>query len=159
MTLAEILLRLGCTLVGWMLVYAHALMLAVISRLDCTAQGPRFGRDALLFAGLAALFLPLIPMGRKLPGLTSILRAFTVPLALAVPLAVREVWPFAVGSTLGDASLCAVLEPTAAGSPAAPWHAWWAPLQLAVLAGAVVAAVSFWRPVALGSGAGRSGSP
>lgn len=146
MSLAEILLRVGCTLVGWMLAYGYCLMLAVLPEMDCVALGPRFGRDALVFAGLSALFVPLIPMGRRVAGLETIFKGFTLPLLALVPMAVVEVIPFLQGATLGGAHLCEVVAAMPMSAPRPFWHGFWAPMHLVVLAGLVAAASRFWWP-------------
>ena len=146
MSLAEIFLRIGCTLVGWMLAYGYCLMLAVVAELDCVALGPRFGRDALVFAGLSAVFVPLIPMGRRVAGLELIFKGFTLPLLALAPLAAAEVLPFFEAATLGNAHLCTVLAPASSDAPRPFWHPLWAPVHFAVLLGLVWAASRFWWP-------------
>ncbi len=150
MSLAEILLRIGCTLVGWMLAYGYCLMLAVVAELDCVALGARFGRDALVFAGLSAAFVPLIPMGRRVAGLELIFKGFTLPLLALLPLAAIELLPFFEAATLGEAHLCEVLAPASSAGPRPFWHPLWAPVHFGVLLGLAWAASRFWWPAGEG---------
>ena len=122
MRFAELILRLGTALVAWMMLFAHMLWLAVVSRIDCGPDGTEIHAVLLGLAPVAVVFAALLPVVRPLIDVHRILRWLAVPWILLLPLSmlsIRQVHA-AVGS--GDTGIC--------GVTAAFWHAAWAPAQL-----------------------------
>ncbi len=138
---AEIILRVGCVLVGWILAYVHGLVLAVLPRVDCS-QGAEPWRAALLLAVPAAAVPFLLPMG----GLVrDTVRWLALPYLALVLLAVRAVVPTLRSATLDGAALCPA-ETAAAHLALPPWQRAWAPLQLGLLAVLAVSALHYAWP-------------
>ncbi len=137
MTIAELLLRIGCAIVAWLMMYTHTLWLAIVDDVGCGPDGDALYR---LLLGLTLITLPfcfLLGLSRKVGSIHDTLRWGCAPLLLLVPLAANAVWPVLNASTLGDAPLCP--------GPVSAWHPWWAPLQLAVLAVVSLMAYRAWR--------------
>ncbi len=125
MTVAELLLRIGCNIVAWLVVYTHCLWLAVLPRVGCQTDGDELWRVLLGMLPITFLFSLLLSVANKVDSVRDSLKWGAAPLLLLVPLAIMAIWPTFLGSTLGDNSIC---EP-----PAKAWHFWWAPLQFLVL--------------------------
>lgn len=141
MNAAELFLRLGCTMVGWLMVFTHLLWVATIRVVGCNSDADAMWRMLLALAPLALGFSFLLQLSRRLPSVHSMLRWGLVPTVLLAALALWAVWPFFMQSTLGDAPICAV--------PDVGWHSWWAPVQLATIAVLVWNAYRAWRLPAL----------
>lgn len=137
MRLAEVFLRIGSTLTGWLMVYAHCLWLAVLPQAPCGAEtgDPYAATLGLAIPAVGLAFL--LPVGRRTPGIGDILRWFGLPLVILLPLAARAVWDAMGRATFESGSLCAQTTMAPAG-----WEPWWAPLQLAVL-GVIAGAAIF----------------
>ncbi len=62
MRFSEVLLRLGCHLVGWLIIYSHCIWLGLIPQIGCGPEGEELYRLSLGFSPLvigAALLLGL----------------------------------------------------------------------------------------------------
>lgn len=137
--MAEIFLRLGCSLVGWLMLFAHGLLLAVIPAADCS---PELWRTTLGFALLAAIGALLLPAALAW---RASMRWCALP---ALPLWAVGAWvatSLLGPATLDGASLCDAWAGAAKPEPAAGWERAWAPLQLVAIAGGVIQAGRFWR--------------
>jgi hypothetical protein len=139
---SEVFLRLGSSLVAWMLVYAYAIWLAIPGVRECGPDGDELHRLLLGMVPVACVAALLLGLTRPLPEIHSILRWFGIPLALLLPLLASNIR--AVGSRVmfdGEA-IC--------GEGAiATWQYLWAPAQAvaAIMVGAMVFRV--WRTAAL----------
>jgi len=138
MTIAEMLLRLGCSLVAWMVVYAHCLWLATLRIVGCGPDGDAFWWLLLWSAPLAAGFALLVPGSARLPDLHHILRWGVVPLVVLIPLALIPVWSTFATVNLAGAGIC---EPV----PGATWQRVWAPVQLTAIGVIIASALRAWR--------------
>ena len=138
MSLIEMLLRLGCALVGWMVVYTYCLWLAVLRVTGCGPDGDEFWRLLLGFAPFAAGFSLLLGASRRTPELHRILRWGFVPLVLLIPLGLMPLWSTFAAVNLGGEGICSA-------SPDGRWQLWWSPLQLTTLALIVLFAFRAWR--------------
>ena len=137
--LPDLLLRIGCTLVAWMVIYAHLLWVAVLPNTGCT-DGDALWRLTLGFAPIAVGFSLLLRAVHVLPEIYATTRYFALPAGLLILLAAKAVVATLTDSTLGQASICGI-EPTPG------WHAWWAPVQIAVLSALAVQCWRSWRPI------------
>lgn len=137
--LAEVILRLACGLVGWLLLFAHGLLLAVVPEADCS---PELWRTTALFAGFAVVAALLLPAALRW---RASLRWLAVPAG--------GLWLYGLfvsagllsGSTLGNASLCASLVDLQDPALSSSWERAWAPLQLVAIFFAASQAARYWR--------------
>ena len=91
MRFAEVFLRIGCSLVGWMILIAYVVWLAVASRIACTDDAADL-YNLLFFAGPVAMFLALmIRATRVLPEIHRTMRWIGVFPALFLPNAVLTI--------------------------------------------------------------------
>ncbi len=122
MRISEALLRLGCSLVAWMVLYAYFLWLAVLHSIGCGPDNDEMHRLLLGMVPLAIGFSFLLRVTRPFPEIHQMLRWLSLPLLLLLPFIVNSVWSVLARSTLGAISLCTDM-------PAAPWEELWAPIQ------------------------------
>ena len=136
------ILRLGCGLVGWLLVFSHALLLAVIPRADCSTE---LWSTSLLFAALAIVAaLWLLPAGLSF---RSHLRWASLPAAAMWLYGVSVAAPLLAPGSGAGVELCAALAGDGVGAQTAPaWQRAWAPVQLAAMAGCAGQALRYWKP-------------
>jgi hypothetical protein len=139
MTLIDMLLRLGCVLVAWMVVYAHLLWLATLRVIGCDVDGDALWRLLLGFAPFAIAGTLCFDLLRPLEDIHRTLRWASAPLVVLVPLCLTAVWPTWQRATVDGLSICATI-------PAAWWEALWAPAQVVTLAVISVMAWLVWWP-------------
>lgn len=123
MSTIEVLLRLGCTMVGWMVIYAYCIWTATLRVVACTANGDEMWRLLLGFAPLAIGFAFTLSAVAKLPEVHKLIRMLALPLVVIIPLALWPIWTTLEIATLQGLPICKE-------SPAGAWQAWWAPIQL-----------------------------
>jgi len=138
MTAIEMFLRLGCSLVGWMVLYAYCLWMATLRVIGCGVDGDQFWRLLFGFAPVALGFAALIGLSARLPSIHQILRWGVVPLLVLVPLAVWPAWTTFDLVNLQGKGICAA-------APSSSWQLWWAPAQFATLLLISAAAWRAWR--------------
>lgn len=140
--MSEILLRLACGLVGWLLVFSHGLILAVLPVATCDDE---LFATSLVFAGFAALSAAwLLPAALEW---RAQLRWCALPAAALWAWAVWGAWPLLPETTLGGVDACQVLAGrtgTDAGRVPLLQRAW-APLQLLVLGACGRQALRYWE--------------
>ena len=123
MRFAEVFLRLGVSLVAWMVVYAYVVWLAALNSIGCGPDGDELHRLMLGFAPFAAGAAFLLGAANRIDGMQGLLRWLGAPLAVLVPLALLSIWTVFVRSNVSAYSICA--DHSGGG-----WHSLWAPLQL-----------------------------
>ena len=144
---AEIFLRIGGGIGGWIIFFAHALIIAALQQADCDPRDDEMWKGTLLLAILSGG--GALTMGLGLPWRAS-LRWFalgTVPLAVY---AVLGVLPEVASTTLGGGSLCAIASGLPEGIdlasfPATTLQRIWPVAQIAVLSGGSLQALRYWR--------------
>ncbi len=138
MQFAEVFLRLGSSLVAWMVVYAHVLWLAAARVAGCGPDGSEMHALLLGFAPVAAATAFALRATRPFPDIQQMLRWLGVPLALLLPFALLSTWIVFDAVWLQGRSICA---------PASPpvWQQLWVPVQLAALTVIAMVIVSIWR--------------
>lgn len=147
MTFAEIILRIGGAIGGWLVFAGLCLVLAIVPQADCTPGSEQLWRGTLLLAGVS--FLALIFVGRGLRWAPS-LKWLTLPALALAALAAVAIYPGVSTTTLGGTSLCAI---TGAASgldldltpPASTVERLWPVIQLSVLLFGAIQAVRYWR--------------
>lgn len=136
--MAELFLRLGCALVGWLLAYAYGILLAIVPAADCS---PALWRTTLLFAGLGAVAIGLLPLGLHW---RASLRWLSLP---ALPLFAYGVWvAFMLWDAVGGAALCDVHAGVTGAMSGDPWQRAWPPIQIGVSLACAFQCARFWRP-------------
>ena len=147
MSAAEIILRIGAGIGGWLVFVAHALVIAVLPRADCDPRSDELWLGTLVLALLSGAAVALLGLGLRW---RQSLRWFAAPaVALAVYAAIGVV-PSVAQTSLDGGPLCAM---TAAGStpidlqsfPATGLQRSWPPVQLLVLALGCAQGARFWR--------------
>lgn len=123
MQFAEIFLRLGSSLVAWMVLYAYIVWLAALNSLGCGADGDEMHRLLLGMAPFACGFAFLIGASRPMSDVHSILRWLAVPLLLSIPLVFMSVWKTYSRANVESLSICS-------NNPAVLWERAWAPVQV-----------------------------
>ena len=123
MKFAEVFLRLGSSLVAWMMLYAYVLWLAVLNTLGCGPDGDEMHRLLLGMAPAACGFALLLRVTRSMPEVHSIIRWLAAPLLLLMPLALISIWSVFTRASVESLSICA-------NNSAVMWERAWAPVQL-----------------------------
>lgn len=143
MRLAEVFLRLGSSLAGWMILYAHTLWLAVSARVVCGEEGAELFAVLLGLAPVTFIAGPLILVSRPLGDVHRMLRWLAVPIVLLLPFCLYAIFRV-FGTVYGDGNaIC--------GNGAVPaWQTWWAPVELAVLVFIAVLIGYTWRTSSTG---------
>lgn len=126
MRLAEVFLRLGSSLVAWMMIYAHVLWLAVTLRVPCGDEGAELHGVLLGLVPLTLILAPLVLATRPLKEVHAMLRWLAIPLVALAPFALFAAWEVISRVQAGAAAICGA-------GPAAAWHGWWGPSQLLVI--------------------------
>lgn len=137
MNAAELFLRLGCTMVGWLMVFTHLLWLGTTRVVSCGTEGDALWRMLLALAPLAIAFSFTLQLTRKLPAVHNMLRWGIAPTIVLALLALLAVWPFLLNATLAGQPICEL--------PDTKWHPWWAPVQLLAIALLVYKAIEAFR--------------
>ena len=138
MRFSEVILRLGCALVAWMLLYAHFLWLAALGNIGCGPDGDELHKVLFGLVPITVGFAFLLRLTRPLEEIHRILRWLGVPLA-AIMLA----------GTYHVLAISRVVYSTGQGfcSPGAAttWHQLWGPAQLLAIAVTGTMIIRAWR--------------
>lgn len=143
MSFAEIVLRIGASIGGWLIFLGLGLTLAVLPEADCDPGSDELWRGTLFFALLGALGLCFV--GRGLAWRSAI-RWFALPAAALALYAGFGILPALSATTLGGESLCAIANPTLdslSGIEASGIERIWPIVQIAVLAFGVTQAARY----------------
>ncbi len=79
MRFSEVLLRLGCHLVGWLIIYSHCIWLAVIPQIACGPEGEELYRLSLGISPLVIGAALLLGLANKLTSVVAYLKWLAVP--------------------------------------------------------------------------------
>ncbi len=123
MNFSEVFLRLGSSLVAWMMLYAYFLWLVALNSLGCGPDGDEMHRLLLGMAPAACGFVFLVGVTRPLADVHSTIRWLAGPLLLLGPVALMGVWKVFIRANVESLSICS-------NNAAAMWERAWAPAQL-----------------------------
>lgn len=140
MRLAEVFLRLGCALVAWMLLYAHAVWLAALGRIGCGPEGDELHMVLLWLVPFVIASAFLLRMTRPFPEIDSILRWLGVPWAVLASVGAYHTWPIARAVYISGRAIC-----SDTGAPG--WHMIWVPAQLLGMGIAAAMIIRMWQNV------------
>ncbi len=138
MRFAEVFLRLGSSLVGWMLVYTYAVWLAALHAMGCGPDGDGMHRLLLGIAPLAVLMTLLLRLTRPFPDIHRILSWLGLPLALLLPFMLRNTWVVFERANVDGLAICTA-------DAAAGFDRIWAPAQLLATCLIVLLVVKVWH--------------
>lgn len=126
MRFAEVFLRLGSSLVAWMVLYAYVFWLAALHAIGCGPDGDELHRLLLGMAVIAIGFSIVLPATKPLAEIHSMLRWLGVPLLLLMPFALRSIWSVAAPVLFDASGICTDLAPSL-------WQQLWGPSQLVTI--------------------------
>lgn len=140
MQFAEVFLRLGSSLVAWMVLYAHVLWLAALHAMGCGPDGDEMHRLLLGLAPITIGMAVVLRVTRPMAEIHSILRWLGIPLFLLMPFAVRSTWE-TIQRVNGKAlQICG-------DGPASSWEVYWSAVQLLTLLVVAYMVAMVWRSV------------
>ena len=140
MRFAEVFLRLGCSLVAWMVVFTYVFWLAAAQAMSCGPDGAAMHKLLLGLAPIAVGAGLLLRVTRPFMDIHRLLVRLGIVLALLSPFVARNVWVAFSRTAIDGVSLCSEIPP-------ATWQLLWAPLQLAALLLTAWIIVAEWRIV------------
>ena len=138
MRFAEVFLRLGSSLVAWMLLFAYFVWLAVLYVMGCGPDGDELHRLLLGLSPLAIGAAFLVQATTPFADIHRMLRWLGVPLLLLSPFCIRTIWSIFRTVNLDGAALCAAGE-------APLWQQAWAPVAFVTVAVVALLVVRTWR--------------
>ena len=141
MRASELFLRLGSSLVAWMVLYAYFIWLAVLQQAGCQADSDEMHRLLLGILPFAVGSSLLLRFTRPFAEIHSLLRWLAVPLAMLLPVVIPTVWNLMSTVTIDGDAICGV-------GQSATWQLLWAPLQLLGIGVCFWMIVTVWRSVA-----------
>jgi hypothetical protein len=122
MGFAEVFLRLGCALVGWMLVYTYTVWMAALHVMGCGPDGDEMHGLLLGLLPVAVIMALLLRVTQPFPDIQRLLSWLGVPLALLLPFALWNTWNVFERATLDGLAICT-------NDTATSFHQIWAPAQ------------------------------
>jgi hypothetical protein len=147
MSFAEIILRIGASIGGWLVFLGLCLTLAVIPEADCDPLSDQLWRGTLLFALLAGV--GLVFAGQGLAWRAAI-RWVALPSGALAVYCLWIVMPAIGATSLGRESLCAIAGTSAAaigGHAASTIERIWPIALSGVLLAGLGQATRYWRPL------------
>jgi len=147
---AEVFLRLGSSLVAWMVLYAHFLWLAALYAMGCDTDGDEMHRLLLGLAPITCGFAFALHLTRPFPDIHRILRWLGVPIIFLLFLALRSVWQVFARVNLESLAICG-------SGPPSGWQLLWPMTQLVTMLLAAYMIFSVWKSAASGVGTSDGG--
>ncbi len=127
MSFAEIVLRAALTLVGWLVVFVHVLILAVLANVSCGQGAGDILSGSFMLAVPTAICLAVMGAGIRI---SPLIRWASAPAMLVWPLAVLTVAPLLLA---GEAHLCVALGHSDQALVRPDWHQYWPWVQSLLL--------------------------
>lgn len=138
MQFAEVFLRLGSSLVAWMVLYAHFLWLAAVHAMGCGADGDEMHRLLLGMAPFTCGFAFALNLTRPFTDIHRILRWLGIPMLVILLLALRSIWTIFVRVNLESLAICGNAAPSG-------WQLLWPTTQLITVLLAAYMILSVWK--------------
>ena len=112
MRFAEVFLRLGFSLVAWMMIYTYAVWMAALHEIGCGPEGDEMHRVLLGVALLALVMALALRLTRPFPDIHRMLGHLVWPLALLGPFALKNIWVVYQRTNLDGLAICAEVTPS-----------------------------------------------
>jgi hypothetical protein len=141
MRFAEVFLRLGCSLVAWMVLYAHFLWLAALGGIGCGPDGDALHKVLLGLVPVTIGFAFLLRTTKPLEEVHRILRWLGLPLAALMLAGTYHVLAITRAVYMTGQAICS-------SGVATAWHEFWGPAQLLVIVVAAAMIIRLWRNTA-----------
>ena len=138
MRFAEVFLRLGCSLVGWMLVFMYAVWLGALHAMGCGPDGDEMHKLLLGIAPVAAGGAFMLRMTRPFPDIHRMLSWLGVPLLLLLPFILQNIWAVFSSTSIEGTAICSDSSPPM-------WQLIWAPAQMITTLLIAMLVVAVWR--------------
>jgi len=138
MRFAEVFLRLGSSLVAWMMIYTYVVWLAALPAMGCGPDGDEMHLLLLWLAPISSIFAFVLRVTREFPDIHRMLSWLGVPIALLLIVALPNVWSVFMRTNSNGMSICS------AGRPES-WQLFWAPIQFAALLAITAFIINVWR--------------
>lgn len=138
MRFAEVFLRLGCSLVGWMLVFTYTVWLAALHAMSCGPEGDAMHRLLLGLAPFTVAMGLLLRMTRPFADVHRLLSRLGIPLVLLLPFALKNIWVVFSRTNLDGLAICS-------DGAAATIQLIWAPAQFIAVTLLAVLVIGVWR--------------
>lgn len=143
MRFAEVVLRAGAGIVGFMVGFAQCLLLMLVPGISCEIPGnDPFFASFVLGIPLAVL-LAVMGWGRTM---RSSLRWVALPFGALVPLAALAIFPYLGADGASAIHACSINAAPSQTAPLALWQRVWAPFQLILLAVLGLQCIRYWLP-------------
>lgn len=138
MRFAEVFLRLGCSLVAWMLVFTYAVWVAALHAMSCGPDGDAMHRLLLGLAPFTVAMALLLRLTRPFADIHRMLSYLGIPLLLLLPFAARNVWNVFDRTWLEGLAICSADAPGTV-------HQIWAPAQFLAVIALALLVIGVWR--------------
>jgi hypothetical protein len=138
MRFAEVFLRLGSSLVGWMLIYTYAVWLAALHAMGCGPDGDAMHRLLLGLAPFTVAMALLLRLTGPFEDIHRLLSRLGIPLALLLPFVVKNIWTVFERTNLGGLAICSESAP-------ATVQQIWAPVQFLTVIVLAIVVTGVWR--------------
>jgi len=138
MRFAEVFLRLGTSLVAWMMLFAHFLWLAALYVMECGPDGDEMYRLLLGLAPFTCFFALLIRVTRPFADIHRMLRWLAIPLLILLPFSMRSIWRVVRSVGADSTTMCSSAEPVI-------WQQIWAPAQVITLLFVIYGVLRVWQ--------------
>ncbi len=148
---ASVFLRLGITLVAFMVLIFHLLLTALVAQLKCNGDDPGIWVLTFFSATIAFFFALTLLAARPLQSVVQTLKWGCLPVVGLLPFSLIAVLPILGASTLGG-------EPICSGTSAYAnllWQRAWAPVQVGLMLLIAVQAARFWSMARVSAQPGR----
>ncbi|MEJ2140538.1 MAG: hypothetical protein P8Y61_14060 [Gammaproteobacteria bacterium] len=138
MRLSEVFLRLGCSLVGWMMLYAHFVWLAALGRIGCGPEGAELHGVLLGFVPITIASAFALRLTRPFGDIHRILRWLGLPVFGLIGIASYNVWEVTSSVYATGHGFCSTADADA-------WHYLWGPAQLLTTIVVAALVIRVWQ--------------